>query len=89
MRKLKAGQPILSYVDNHIGKSGTPTMGGLIFVLPAAIVTAIMGGTGLSSGKYAAIIIIAYAVIGFLDDFIKVRYRDNKGLKAYHFDLRL
>jgi phospho-N-acetylmuramoyl-pentapeptide-transferase len=83
MRKLKAGQPILSYVDNHIGKSGTPTMGGLIFVLPAAIVTAIMGGTGLSSGKYAAIIIIAYAVIGFLDDFIKVRYRDNKGLKAY------
>ena len=32
LRKLKAGQNILSYVKEHKGKSGTPTMGGLAFV---------------------------------------------------------
>ncbi len=42
MRALKAGQPILKYVDKHEGKSGTPTMGGIIFLLPTAIVTAVL-----------------------------------------------
>ena len=36
LRRLKAGQSILKYVDMHATKAGTPTMGGLIFILPSA-----------------------------------------------------
>jgi len=83
MTSLKAGQPILKYIDLHKIKSGRPTMGGVIFVFPVLIVTLIFGGEGITMGKYAALIILGYAIIGFLDDYIKVKYKDNKGLKAY------
>ena len=33
IQKLKGGQPILNYVEAHINKSGTPTMGGIIFIV--------------------------------------------------------
>lgn len=83
MIKLKAGQPILKYIDIHKVKSGRPTMGGVIFVLPVFLLTFLMGGKGITMGKYAALIILGYSIIGFLDDYIKVRYKENKGLKAY------
>lgn len=83
MKKLKAGQPILNYVDNHSAKSGCPTMGGIIFVIPIVMLMLIFGGQGITMGKYAAFVILAYSVIGFLDDFIKIKFNDNKGLKAY------
>ena len=35
LRRLKAGQTVLGYVTQHEHKSGTPTMGGIIFLLPA------------------------------------------------------
>ena len=38
-RKLKAGQPILTYVEQHADKRGTPTFGGFIFLIPAVLVT--------------------------------------------------
>ena len=37
MRRLKAGQQILSYVDAHKSKAGTPTMGGWIFIIAISI----------------------------------------------------
>lgn len=83
MRRLKAGQPILSYVEKHSGKSGVPTMGGFIFVLPVFIVMLIFGGIGITMGKYASYVMLGYCIIGFLDDYIKVKYKENKGLKAY------
>lgn len=39
--KLKVGQPILKYVEQHKDKRGTPTMGGLGFIIPSCIVGAI------------------------------------------------
>lgn len=36
-KRLKAGQSILHYVDKHISKQGTPTMGGFIFLIPLLI----------------------------------------------------
>lgn len=83
MRRLKAGQPILNYVDNHYDKKGCPTMGGVIFVLPVVIIMLFMGGQGITMGRYSAFIILAYCVIGFLDDFLKIKFKDNKGLRAY------
>ena len=39
MGKLKAKQTVLGYVKQHAAKSGTPTMGGFIFIIPVAVVT--------------------------------------------------
>lgn len=83
MKALKAGQPILVYVDKHEGKSGTPTMGGIIFLLPMAIITAIFSINSGKMGIVAMAITLSYGLVGLLDDFLKVKLKHNKGLKAY------
>ncbi len=83
MKALKAGQPILEYVDKHEGKSGTPTMGGIIFLLPMAIITILFSINGEKMGIVAMAVTLSYGLIGLLDDFIKVKFKHNKGLKAY------
>ncbi len=81
VRKLKAGQPILSYVDNHKKKQGTPTMGGVSVVL--ALFTALAYISHADKSAYVILTVtVGYALIGFIDDFIKVRYKNNKGLSA-------
>lgn len=83
-KKLKAGQPILSYVDQHKGKQGTPTFGGFIFLIPAVLVTfAFTIGQGFTIGRIAAIVMLSFSVLGFLDDFIKIKTKDNMGLRPY------
>lgn len=82
-KKMKLRQTVLEYVDNHAMKSGTPTMGGVAFVASTAIISpAFMYGD-----KSLALICLAvtggYAVVGFLDDFIKVWYKQNKGLSPW------
>ena len=81
--KLKAKQTILGYVEQHSQKSGTPTFGGLIFLVAVSIVIGVFGGFRYTLCRTATVVFLAYGVIGFLDDFIKVRLKDNKGLKAY------
>lgn len=83
LSKIKAGQPILKYVESHKQKNGTPTMGGLFFIVSAVIVFYIFNGF---KGRISTVIVIiglSYMVVGFLDDFIKIRYKKNEGLKAY------
>ena len=83
-KRLKAGQPILSYVEQHSGKQGTPTFGGLIFLLPAFFTTlALTVGEGLTVGLIAGFVTLSFAVLGFLDDFIKIKTKDNQGLRPY------
>ncbi len=82
MRKLKAGQQILSYVDAHKSKSGTPTMGGVMFIFAIAL----CGLAFFYKSKEVIVAIcgmIAYGAIGFLDDFLKIKHHQNLGLKAY------
>lgn len=83
MKALKAGQPILEYVDKHEGKSGTPTMGGLIFLLPMALITIIFDIGEERSGIVAMAVTLSYGGVGLLDDFLKVKLRRNMGLRAY------
>lgn len=81
VKKLKAGQPILSYVDNHKSKAGTPTMGGVSIVI--ALFTALIYTKNDDKTVFVILIVtVGYALIGFIDDFIKVRYKNNKGLSA-------
>ena len=83
-RKLKAGQPILTYVEQHASKAGTPTFGGLIFIVPAVLTTvAFTFRDGITVGLIAAFVMCAFAVLGFLDDFIKIKTKDNLGLRPY------
>ncbi len=83
LRKLKAGQNILSYVKEHKGKSGTPTMGGLAFVLSAILAESIF----LKKFDRVAIVALtvgfAYLLVGFLDDFLKKKHKENLGLRAW------
>lgn len=81
--KLKVGQNILSYVGQHSSKQGTPTFGGLIFLLSSVIVSLIFGVHRTSIGLMAMLIFVGYGIVGFLDDFIKIRLKRNEGLKAY------
>ena len=83
LRKLKAGQPILGYVKEHNEKSGTPTMGGLFFILSATIVFFIFGGYKSRIALLSLTVGLAFMIVGFLDDFIKIKFFKNEGLKAY------
>ena len=81
-RKFHLSQTILHYVDNHSGKAGTPTMGGWIFIIASLSAIFFLSGEILQ-GIFVLVIALAYGILGFLDDFIKIKFRKNEGLKPY------
>ena len=82
-KKLKFGQNILGYVEEHFSKQGTPTMGGVIFIVPTIVASLIFAKSNLTLSLMCIAVFLAYAVVGFLDDFIKIKYKRNLGLRAY------
>lgn len=81
-KRLKAGQPILGYVDNHYSKAGTPTFGGIGFVIALTIsVLVFCLGKNSSMALMCLVVTVAYCLVGFLDDFIKAKGKRNEGLK--------
>lgn len=82
-RKLKAGQPILKYVKEHERKNGTPTMGGLFFILPLSTIFFIFGGWKTRIATVSVAVGLFYMLVGFLDDFLKIKLKHNEGLKPY------
>ena len=83
LKLLKAGQNILHYVDFHAKKSGTPTMGGFIFIIPLIALSAFILNKDTSLCNIIILASMGYALVGFLDDFIKIRGGKNLGLRAY------
>ena len=87
LKKLKAGQNINIYVEAHRNKAGTPTMGGLIFIIPTFAITLFLLLTGKIEYSVNLVIVIfvflSYGLIGFLDDFISLRRKTNKGLTQF------
>lgn len=87
LRKIKAGQEIRSDGPTwHNGKAGTPTMGGLMFILGAVVVCLTVGFKSMLDGDYSHIFVLIFALIygaiGFLDDHEKLRKKQNLGLTA-------
>ena len=83
LKRLRTGQEILKYVEWHKAKTGTPTMGGWIFILPVAILAGLVLTPRTPLANIAILASMSYAFLGFLDDFLKVRRMDNLGLRAY------
>jgi len=79
LHRLKFGQEIREIGPSwHKKKSGTPTMGGFIFIIPVIIVTLLFCRT--KSALFMLLFSVAFGAIGFIDDFIKVILKRNLGL---------
>ena len=88
LRKLKVGQRISSYVGySHRQKEGTPTMGGLIFIIPTVLITiGLLITDKIPYSDNIAIVLVVFlgfAIIGFLDDFLSLKKHNNEGLTTY------
>ena len=88
LKKLRVGQKISVFVgDAHRKKEGTPTMGGLIFIIPTIAATIYLLLTGsisyTSNLGIVLLVFLGYASIGFLDDFLSIRKGNNEGLTTY------
>ena len=82
LRALKAGQSIREIGPTwHNYKSGTPMMGGLMFIF-AAILCLLMNAPAMEdySVLYVLVLALCFGFIGFLDDFTKIKYKRNLGL---------
>ena len=85
--RLKAGQSIKEVGPTwHKGKQGTPTMGGLMFIIGIGIAILILGWRGMLEGNfthlYVYVFALVFGVIGYIDDYQKVKHHHNTGLTA-------
>ena len=82
LRKLKFGQNIREEgPESHLKKAGTPTMGGILFILSSLIVMLILGYKFNDKAMIALYSLIAFGFIGFLDDLLKILKKQSEGLK--------
>lgn len=87
LRKHKIGQSTSKLInERHIKKEGTPTLGGIIFILPTILSLIFLYLRGSINMNHNLIIIVfvfvAYALLGFIDDYLKIKYHNNKGLST-------
>ena len=87
LRRLKAGQEIREIGPKwHATKAGTPTMGGLMFIVGIGVAILLAGWPRMMAGDFSHIYVFLFAVvfgaIGFLDDYEKVKKHQNLGLTA-------
>lgn len=84
LTKLKFGQNIRKEgPQSHLKKAGTPTIGGLIFIISTLIVMVVMRFNPTDEAMIALYSLIAFGFIGFLDDMLKILKKENEGLKAW------
>ena len=84
LRALKAGQSIREVGPTwHNYKAGTPMMGGLMFIFALILCLVIAIPTmGDHSVFYVLALSLCFGLVGFLDDFTKVKFKRNLGLTA-------
>ena len=87
LRALKAGQSIKEIGPTwHMSKQGTPTMGGLMFIAGMGVAVVAAGWQQMMQGNFAHLLVFLFAlvfgVIGYVDDYEKVKHHHNTGLTA-------
>ena len=85
LKKLNMGQRISVFVgESHKKKNGIPTVGGLIFIIPTFITILIMYFTkkiNINSNLLIVLFVfVAYAILGLIDDLMKLKRKQNEGL---------
>ena len=85
LKKLKCKQSISVFTAfSHAKKNGTPTIGGLIFIIPTLLAMLFLYLRGSLQITHSLLIIlfvfISYAMLGFVDDYLKIREHNNDGL---------
>ena len=83
--RLKFGQVIREEgIEEHKKKSGTPTMGGIIFIIVSVFSFLIYITIDNSLNNYIHIIIcmLLFGIVGFVDDYLKIVYKNPKGLDS-------
>ena len=80
--RLRVDQPIREFLPNHQGKEGTPTMGGLLILL-SLIVSVLLWANLESRAVWIVLgLTTGYGVLGFVDDYRKVKQRNSAGIRA-------
>lgn len=85
LKRINFGQRISEYVgESHRKKEGTPTMGGILFIIPTILAILFLIFSNKISMTYNLLIIlivfVLYAFLGFLDDFLSIKRGKNEGL---------
>ncbi len=85
LRKLHFGQSVsLTLGERHLKKNGTPTIGGLIFIIPTIISLLLLwfrGSMEMTSNLMIVLFVfVSYALLGLADDLLKIVFKNNKGL---------
>lgn len=87
LRRMKAGQSIKEIGPTwHMSKQGTPTMGGLMFIIAIAAAVLTVGWSDIAAGYRGGLFVFLFAlvfgIIGYVDDYCKVKKKQNTGLTA-------
>ena len=87
LRALKAGQSIKEIGPTwHMSKQGTPTMGGFMFMAAVTVVMVLFGWKDMAAGDFGGLFVLLFALvygaIGFIDDYTKIKKKENTGLTA-------
>jgi phospho-N-acetylmuramoyl-pentapeptide-transferase len=82
LARLRIGQPIRAIGPNHQQKEGTPTMGGLLILLSLSVSVLLWANLDSRAVWIVLGLTIGYGLLGFIDDYRKVRRRNSSGLRA-------
>ena len=86
LHKMKFGQVEREEgLESHKKKGGTPTMGGVVFVLAAVIAAFVVNYKNITNPNLIliTIVLVGYSLIGFIDDALIILKHQNEGLKAW------
>ncbi len=83
LRVLKFGQSVRTDgPESHLVKSGTPTMGGILIIMAVAVSVLLWSDLDNVYTWVALGALLGFGLIGFLDDWLKIKYRTSDGLNA-------
>lgn len=83
LRMLRVGQVVrVEGPQTHLGKSGTPTMGGVLIIMATVIPTLLWSELTNPFVITALIVLLWLGAIGFIDDYLKVVRKQTEGLKG-------
>ena len=87
LRRMKAGQSIKEDGPTwHMAKQGTPTMGGVMFILAVMVTVLVLNASAILAGDLTSVFVLLFSLvfglIGMVDDYAKIKKKENTGLTA-------